>query len=86
MLHVRQIVQRDLLRMEFVDVADYAADTVDGDLVSGFEIDYDVVIESEEVEVFIHVFDNVHHHIGALGFVVESSGGILKKYLQKLLP
>ena len=72
--------------MEFIDVADYTADTVYGDLISGFEIYHNIVIESEEVEVFIHIFDNVHHHIGALRSVVESSGGILKKYLQKLLP
>ena len=72
--------------MEFINIADYTADAVYCYLISGLEVYYDVIIKSKKIEILINVFDNIDHHIGAFGFVVESFGGILKKYFQKLFP
>jgi hypothetical protein len=86
MLHIRQIVQSDLLGMELINVAYDTADAVYGYLVAGLEIYHNVVFEGKEIEIFIDIFDDVHHHVGAFGPVVESLDGILKKDLQELLP
>ena len=86
MLHVGQVVQRYLLRVEFIDIPDDTADTVNGDLASGFKVYYHVIIKGKEVEVLVDVFDYIDHHVGAFRLVVETLDGILEQNVQKLLP
>jgi hypothetical protein len=86
MLHIGQVVQGYLLRVELIDISDDTADTVNGDLASGFKIDNHVIVKGKEIEVLVDVLDYINHHVGAFRLVVEASDGVLEQNVQKLLP